>query len=162
MAITTTKNLSIGTVTWLFPEHGELVLHAERMSEALRQYALIDRIEAKVTDCMAIERDKFPDRVVPESVKFERAGAMIKHLESGTDEWNPGRAANGSSDKYLLNRAWMEAFGAPINPEKLKGLSARQVAALMAHGDIKPIVDKYREEAVSTVNVQELFDDLMT
>jgi hypothetical protein len=161
MAITTSVNHSIGTLTLTFPEHGELVLHAERMSEALRQYAMMDRLTAKVVDCMAIERDKFPNRVVPEAVKFERASAMIKHLESGTDEWNPGRAANGSSYKYLLNRAWMEAFGAPIKPDVLKGLSARKIAAALAMPDIKPLIDKYEAEAVANVDVGALMEELM-
>jgi hypothetical protein len=161
MAITTSVNHSIGTLTLTFPEHGELILHAERMSEALRQYAMMDRLTAKVVDCMAIERDKFPDRVVPEAVKFERASAMIKHLESGTDEWNPGRAANGSSDKYLLNRAWMEAYGAPIKPDVLKGLTARKIAAALAMPDIKPLIDKYEAEAVANVDVGALMEELM-
>lgn len=161
MAIKTSVNISIGELTLAFPTMGTVTLHGERIHQTLRDTAMWRSLTAKVVDTMAIEREKFPDGIVPESVKFDRASEMVKWLESGTDQWNPGRAASGTSDKTLLNAAWLELMGAPIAAEKLKAMTARQVDAMLVHKDIKPIADRLRAEAVASVDTEALFAELM-
>jgi len=159
MAIKTTINRSIQTVELEFPSHGKLTFHAERCSEALRTYAMLDRFQSKIVDCMALERAKFPNSTIPEAVKFERASAMVGYLESGTEEWNQGRQGTGSSERNLLGRALTEA-GRTFKPEWLKERTAAQVTAMLADGRLKEIVDKLRAEGSSGVNTDDLFAEL--
>lgn len=154
-----TINQSVGTVEWTFGEDlAPVVLHRDRLSREVREYAVLHGIKQKAGDAMALSASDFGGRV-PESAKRAALVEMVDYLESGTTEWNQRRAASGTSDRALLARALAELGKSPT-AERLKALTTREVDALLISAPIKPIVDRMRAEAVANVDTDDLLAGL--
>jgi hypothetical protein len=90
--------------------------------------------------------------------KWEALVERAKFLESGSDEWTPGRAAGEGT---LLYRALMEE-NPKRDPEKTREIvakmSERDRRALMNTDRLREIVDRLR--GPSTVDTEKLFEEL--
>lgn len=153
-----TINQSVGTVEWIFDDGSMVRLHRDRLSQPVREYAVLHGIKQKAGDAMALSASDFGGRV-PDSARKAALVEMVEYLESGATEWNQRRAASGTSDRALLVRALAE-LGKPATAEWIKARSTREIEALLASERIKPIADRMRAEAVAGVDTEELLAGL--
>ncbi len=164
-----TINQSIKQIIWPMAEGEPLVLHVERISQSVMDYAAFHGLKQKVTDAMALPAEKFGGRV-PESAKRSAAEAVIAHLEKGLGfadgGWNLTRQPTGprtdSRVGYLV-RALMEVFGKKTEEqyrEWLKDKSTAEQLSLSNNPKLKGVIDGYIAEATAHIDTDAMFDEL--
>lgn len=163
-----TINAAVRQIVWTDVDAAETAtLHVDRLSPQVREFAMFDRLRAKVTDAAAIERDTATGRSAPVSEKFAAMRGMIDWLESGTTDWNRKGAGGGDA---LLWQAVVEAGltrkdGSVITDTadaraKFRALAPGQRKALAQDARVKPVYDRLVAEATAGVDVEATLDTL--
>ena len=149
MAISVVKNVSIGEIQWNFPTLGVVTLHIERLSQAVRDHAMFDRLADRCTDAMALERADFPGFTVPEEAKMEALMDMVQHLESGTVNWNKTGAPRLLGERHLLARVFEEVEGRKPDRAALKAKKPNEIAKMLVLPRYKEVADRIKAEMVA-------------
>lgn len=157
-------NHSIGEIAFTLGT-SVLTFHADRAPGTQRQAAMFGW-SRKISNEAAMSRDPTTGLPASDANKLEAMGAMIAHLESGTDQWSPNRVAGraSSADVGLLVTALMELQPGKTKDELTAWVKSKEPAArsaLMLNAKIKPIIDRLRTALAADVDSESLLDELM-
>jgi hypothetical protein len=156
-------NASVGQI--MFGVGGKtLTFHSER-ALGTRDMAALFGWSRKISNAAALSRDTTTGLPATDAEKFDAMAEMIRHLETGTTEWNTRSTAGrgGSADMALLIAALMELKPNASKDEltaQVKAWTPADRAALMLNAKVKPIVDRLRSAVAQNVDADELLSEL--
>lgn len=150
---------------------GEITLDVAAVSDAVRQRAAVHGLVQRVSDAAAIPRDEETGKSATPQEKLAAMTRLVEHYSSGAVEWTLNREGSGSgrgvSGAALLREAlelWQPEKGAEAIGLWVKGLTNKQIAALIGSAELKPHVDAVREKHLKDqgagVDAEELLSSL--
>jgi len=159
MAIKCTINESVGQITWAATNGDEVTLHLERVSDAVKAYAVLHGLKQRGSDVMALSRDTATGASATEEDKFNELRAIVAWYESGTSEWSrrPAAGQRFAGDNAILAEC-LKRLGKDAT--KVSGMSRAEVAALLTHPKIRPLADEIRAEKAGNVDAEALLAGL--
>lgn len=138
---------------------GTVTLTLSKLSEAVRNRAMVHGLIQRVSDRAAKGRDATTGLPATPEVKLAAMAALVAHYESGTDDWSPAVASGPRPLDMTIIRAVMEAIGKDEDfvrayiakkAEDGKVTPAAYLAHLATGKTVAPIVDRMRAASLTS------------
>lgn len=137
---------------------GEITLELAKLSDAVRERALIHGMTQRISDAAAISRNPETGKPASAADKLAAMKNLCDYYNGGAAEWNRKRAESAGAGyaNGLLAEALKLAYPEKT-PERIaeyiKGLKASERVALLASDTLKDFVDQIRSEAAKATKV---------
>jgi len=159
-------NIEGGILTLNFANGKTIVLDSDKLDPGIRQYAMIDRLRAKLQDGAAIPRDKTTGKSASVEDKYNAVLAIFERLTNPTEpSWdNKSRAsAKITADDYLI-MALAELKNLPEEKTRIfvESKTKEQRAALRKVPEIATIIARLMSKGADDTGAELLgeLDDL--
>lgn len=144
-ALAVTTHDESQSLTLTFANGDSLMLDAGKLSDDIRQAAMLHGLKQKLVDAAAISRDPSNGRAATVEVKYAAVKEVFDRLLAG--EWNKRREGGGNTGG-LLFRALCEMYDGRKSPEQIKEYLAersdKEKAALRKNPKVAVIIDRLR------------------
>ena len=157
--VSTTFDVRTGLMKFVVEGIGAVELDTNKVHASNREYAMFYGFKQRIADKAAQSRDEKTGLPASPRVKFAAMEAMVRHFESGSDQWTMRASRGPDEGMTVLGEAimlWKPSSNRDEVLAKLVAMTKAQRDALMIEPQLRPFVDKVRAEQTRDIDTEEL------